>query len=65
MFKPMQLIKVKDNLPVGLGIKKGDLVLFLGEIPNMPGHCAIAPPNGPVTFGWHLDNFEEPGEDDI
>jgi hypothetical protein len=33
--------------------------LFLGEIPNMPGHCVLATRRGDVHFGFHTDHFEE------
>lgn len=42
----------------------GDL-LFLGQIPNMPQHCAIASKDGRVTWGWHTDNFVELSEEEV
>lgn len=39
--------------------------LFLGEIPNMPGHCAVAGQNGTVMFGYHTDEFVELTEEEV
>ena len=34
--------------------------VFLGEIPNMPGHCVVAEhPSGQIYSGYHTDNFVE------
>lgn len=43
----------------------GDIVLILGEIENMPDHYAVACQDGKVYFGYHLDNFREPGENEV
>lgn len=32
----------------GLGFKNGDMVLYLGEIDNMPGHVAVVNRNGQI-----------------
>ena len=39
--------------------------IFLGEIPNMNGHCVIGHKNGAITFGWHTDNFVELTDDEV
>jgi hypothetical protein len=39
--------------------------IFLGEIPNMPGHCVIGKKDGSITWGWHSDNFVELTEDEV
>ena len=42
-----------------------ETVLFLGEIPNMPGHAAVADPaSGRVIVGVHLDRLVELTEDE-
>ena len=33
--------------------------IFLGEIPNMPGHCVVVADGGIVIAGYHTDNFIE------
>ena len=45
---------------------KYDMFIFLGEIPNMKGHCIVAAhPNGPIISGWHTENFEEVPKEDL
>lgn len=37
--------------------------LFMGEVPNMPEHCAVAgATTGKVYIGFHTDNFVELSE---
>jgi len=38
---------------------------FLGEIPNMPGHCILIDCKGRVHPGFHMDSFEEIPEEDM
>ena len=45
--------------------KAGVSLLFLGEITNMPGHCAVVDREGKVYWGYHTDNFRQPTEDEI
>jgi diadenosine tetraphosphate (Ap4A) HIT family hydrolase len=34
--------------------------VFLGEMPNMPGHCVVIEhPSGKVFSGYHTENFVE------
>ena len=42
-----------------------DRLIFLGEIPNMMGHCVLAKEDGTITSGWHTDNFVELTEDEL
>ena len=39
--------------------------LFLGEIANMPGHCAVIGDNSVTYFGYHTENFIELTEDEL
>jgi hypothetical protein len=42
-----------------------DVFLFLGEIPNMPGHCALVDnKSGLVLSGYHTSNFIELSEEE-
>jgi hypothetical protein len=34
-------------------------LIYLGEIPNMRGHCIVADKTGKVFYGYHIENFEE------
>jgi hypothetical protein len=37
-----------------------DIYIFLGEIPNMPGHCVLLRNNdGKLFSGYHTENFIE------
>lgn len=46
--------------------KNDSLVIFLGEIPNMPGHCVVAGcTTGKIYSGLHTDNFVEMQEDEL
>jgi hypothetical protein len=38
--------------------------IFIGEIPNMPGHCIVAQKNGIFHTGYHTENFKEIPEDE-
>lgn len=43
---------------------KGQAFVFLGEIPNMPGHCIVAEAKkGKLHVGFHTDRFKEITED--
>lgn len=40
-------------------ILKEEVFIFLGEIPNMPGHVVVAGMNsGKIFAGYHPENFE-------
>jgi hypothetical protein len=40
------------------------IYVFLGEIPNMPGHCVVAEhPRGQIFSGYHTESFAEVPED--
>ena len=54
--KPMQLCRVKGLGDHGYPFSNGDLVLFLGEIVDMPGHCAVVW-KGHVRHAYHTDYF--------
>ena len=46
--------------------KRGSTYVFLGEIPNMPGHCVVADPrDGRVWAGYHTDNFSEVPDEEV
>lgn len=39
--------------------------LFLGEIPNMPGHCVLIGKNEKHYIGYHIEDFIELTVDEI
>ncbi len=45
--------------------KRGEVYVFIGEIPNMPGHCVIAELNGKIHTGYHTDSFQELPTDEV
>ena len=41
------------------------IYVFLGEIPNMPGHCVVLDhKTGRIYSGYHIENFKEIPEDE-
>ena len=42
-----------------------DVFVYLGEIPNMPGHCVLAShKDGVILSGYHIEDFEEIPEEE-
>jgi hypothetical protein len=50
-----------DNCPVnfhsGYPFVRDEVLLFLGEVRQMPGHCVVATKDGRVVWGYHTENF--------
>lgn len=43
-----------------------DMFIYLGEIPNMGGHCVVAGhTSGRIYSGYHIENFEEIDDEDV
>ena len=38
--------------------------VFLGKIPNMPGHCVVAGQSGKVYFALHSEDFRVLSDDE-
>ena len=36
---------------------RNEILLFLGEVQQMPGHSVVATKDGRVVWGYHTDNF--------
>lgn len=48
-----------------LPFRRGVAYLFLGEIPNMRGHCVVAEQeSGRIYAGYHTENFVELTEEE-
>ena len=45
--------------------KANEAVLYLGEVTNAPGHCAVAKRDGAVIWLVHPDEFRLPTEEEI
>jgi len=70
--KPRRLSLVKapavilEGKTVRFPYAKDQPLIFLGEIPNMPGHCVvIGAKSGRVYSGYHTGNFVELSDDDV
>jgi len=68
-FKKNQIVifDIKPDEPYSnvYPFKYDEHVLFLGEIVQMPGHCIIVNKLGQVLWGYHIDDFREPTEDEL
>lgn len=67
-FKQNQLVKAVISRPEDAPLypfKNDEILLFLGEIVQMPGHCILVNRAGKVLWGYHTSDFVEPTEDDI
>lgn len=75
-FKPLSVVRPiagqyawewrwdpKNQATTGIGPK--DPVIYLGELANMHGHCAVATRDGRVVWALHPDEFELVPEDDL
>jgi hypothetical protein len=69
--RPLSLVRLRDGAappghPERLPFGVHEPFLFLGEILNMPGHCAVAERGtGRLHVGYHTDNFVELGESEV
>lgn len=69
--RPLSLVRYRyDAVPVDFHAKYpfmiGRTYVYLGEIPNMPGHCVVADHvTGQVHSGYHCENFEEIDPNDV
>lgn len=61
VFEPPH-ITAKTKYP----FRPNQLLVFLGEIPNMRGHCIVADTQtGKIHSGFHIENFREASEEEI
>jgi hypothetical protein len=71
MNSPRQYALVKFNICNGLDWKHYPFAerrnyVFLGNIPNMPGHCIVVDQHtGQIYTGYHTEDFKEIPEDEI
>lgn len=46
--------------------RTGEIFIFLGEIPNMSGHCVILnTKTHEIHYGYHTEDFVELTEDEV
>jgi hypothetical protein len=50
---------VRFNGGAGYPFEDGEILLFLGEIHKMEGHCIVVKSDGRIFWGYHTQNFEE------
>lgn len=68
--RKLSLVRFTAKTLTGAGRTKypfraGRVYIFLGEIPNMRGHCVVAEQDsGKIYAGYHTENFAELAEDD-
>ena len=48
-----------------MNINKGDVVLMLGEVDDMPGHCVVVKKDGTIAWGIHTERFKEADPNDV
>jgi hypothetical protein len=46
-------------------IELGEQVLYLDDIPNAHGHCAVAKRNGKIIWLMHSEDFREATREEI
>ncbi len=69
--RPLALVRfspppVPDGTESPYPFSVGETLVFLGEIPNMPGHCVVARHlGGTVHSGYHTENFVELDQDEV
>lgn len=64
----MRIVRFDNPEEDWMPFKKDEDLLWIGHIGNMPGHAAVATPDGKIIWGWHTDRFipdfkEEPNMD--
>jgi hypothetical protein len=65
-FVPTVLPAIRGGKKQRYPFKKGEAYVFLGEIPNMPGHCVVAERvGGRIYAGYHTENFTELSNDEV
>jgi hypothetical protein len=66
-MKPNTLVKfdVPKDWEEGYPFKNGETLLYLGDIEQMSGHCAVVNKEGRVFWGYHTDNFRALDGDEV
>lgn len=69
-FKPFQVVtcdltRLSQDIRDEMVITHGTTYLWLGEICNMEGHCAVADFSGRVIWALHTEDFRHPTDDEL
>jgi hypothetical protein len=57
--------KLKADVDPKHPLKYGELVIYLGDIPNSPSHCLVCKENGTVVWMIHTEDLREATEDEV
>jgi hypothetical protein len=59
-FQPHELPVARGGKSLRYPFRKDAIYVFLGEFPNLPGHCVVAESkNGKIHAGYHTESFIE------
>jgi hypothetical protein len=66
-FKHCEIIVFdpKWEIPKKHPLKRNEVVVFIGNIPNVPGHCVVAKHNGKVVWMVHISDFRIATEEEV
>lgn len=65
--RPLSIVKaVNIDSAWRYGWGNGETFIYLGEIPNMPGHCVLYRISAEkILYAFHTENFVELTEEEI
>ena len=64
--RPLSIVEYVAYDREKLPFKKGSRFIYLGEIPNMEGHCVVSDvKTGKVITGYHVERFKEVPMDQV
>ena len=66
-FKPYEAVVFEPSYKVDWRhpLEKGEVVYFLGLIPNIVGHCIVLKENGRAVPNVHPQDFRKCREDEV
>jgi hypothetical protein len=65
-FRPPAEPALGNSKKIRYPFKEDEAYVFLGEIPNMPGHCVVAERiGGKLYAGYHSQLFTELSDDEV
>ena len=65
IFDPRYADGKKQKVDKTHPLKYGETVLYLGEVVNVPGHCAVAKDTGLVVWLLHPEDFRKAKESEL
>lgn len=64
-FKHCEAVIFTSDYGDNYCIKDGQIVYFLGNIPNVPGHCIVAKSDGKVVTMVHTDEIRKAKDSEL